>query len=400
MSKKTYIYIIGDSEIDLWGLSGRERLQRMIGTSKATILIDDLEKIPARASTLILLGNYLYDAGVLKALLEMPENMVLNNDKNVPVAVRTVGNRVHGVVSGLLHKDKRTFSTLPSYTVADLGLNFQKNLKQRNIPYVLAITKNNRKILESELFAGSYKGVTDLVTKWFWPVPAFWATKLCVRFGWQPNQVTLLSLILAILTGIAFLFGYYGTGLFMGWFMTFLDTVDGKLARVTVNSSRLGDVLDHGLDLIHPPLWYWAWGIGLATTLHPINDLSFFVWLMFFGYIGGRLCEGAFQLWLAPFDIFIWRQADSFNRLITARRNPNLILLTGSWMMDRPDIGFLLVVAWHFISTLILISRLIVAAHARIRKGPLKSWLEDIDPSRDRKTLAAKIFTRAPIRLS
>ncbi len=143
--------------------------------------------------------------------------------------------------------------------------------------------------------------------------------------------------------------------------MTFLDTVDGKLARVTVSSSRLGDVLDHGLDLIHPPLWYWAWGIGLAATITPITNLSFFVWIMFFGYIGGRLCEGAFQLWLASFDIFIWRQLDSFNRLITARRNPNLILLTYGWMIDRPDIGFLLVVAWHLISTLVLIGRLIAA---------------------------------------
>ena len=47
--------------------------------------------------------------------------------------------------------------------------------------------------------------------------------------------------------------------------MTFLDTVDGKLARVTVTSSRVGHVLDHGVDLIHPPLWYIAWGLGLAT---------------------------------------------------------------------------------------------------------------------------------------
>ena len=42
--------------------------------------------------------------------------------------------------------------------------------------------------------------------------------------------------------------------------MTFLDTVDGKLARVTLTSSPFGNVLDHSLDLIHPPFWYWAWG--------------------------------------------------------------------------------------------------------------------------------------------
>ncbi len=398
MSIKTYIYIIGNSETDLWGLSGHQRLQRMINTSKQPItLVNDPEKIPGQASALLLYASYLYDSRVLASLLDMQKQMVLYNNKNVPVAVRTVGNRVHGVLSGLQHHDSRTFSTLPRFTVEDLSLGFQQNLKKKDAPYVLPINKSKRKTLESALFAGSYKGVTDLVTKWIWPIPAFWATKLCVRYGWKPNHVTLASLLLAILAGIAFWFGHYGIGLIMGWAMTFLDTVDGKLARVTVTSSRLGDVLDHGLDLIHPPLWYWAWGIGLATTMTPITDLTFLIWVMLFGYIGGRICEGIFQLWLAPFDIFIWRQLDSFNRLITARRNPNLILLTFGWMIDRPDIGFLLVVAWHLISTLILIGRLIAATRTRIKQGPLQSWLAGIDPGRDRKILAVKIFTRAPI---
>src|SRR5690606_12102383 len=100
----------------------------------------------------------------------------------------------------------------------------------------------------------------------------------------------------------------------------------------------------------------------------------------FLGYIGGRLCEGAFQLWLAPFDLFIWRKVDSFNRLITARRNPNLLLLTFSWLADRPDIGLVLVVGWHLLSTLILFVRLMMAWRERARIGRLHSWMEPIDP--------------------
>ena len=44
--------------------------------------------------------------------------------------------------------------------------------------------------------------------------------------------------------------------------MTFLDTVDGKLARTTLTSSKWGDIFDHGIDLVHPPFWYVAWGAG------------------------------------------------------------------------------------------------------------------------------------------
>lgn len=181
--------------------------------------------------------------------------------------------------------------------------------------------------------------------------------------------------------------------------MTFLDTVDGKLARVTVTSSRFGDVMDHGLDIIHPPLWYLAWGLGLESTTTPLTGLSVLMFLMFLGYIGGRLCEGAFQYWLAHFDMFIWRKMDSFNRLITARRNPNLLLLTCGWLNGHPDTGLLLVVLWHVISTGILLWRLADGWKTKQQEGSLRSWLQDIDPARDREQWAVKIFTRAPIDL-
>ena len=176
--------------------------------------------------------------------------------------------------------------------------------------------------------------------------------------------------------------------------MTFLDTVDGKLARVTITSSRIGDVMDHGLDLVHPPLWYLAWGVGLAASEFPLNGLEFLIWLMFLGYIGGRICEGLFEFWLAPFTLFIWQRMDSFNRLITARRNPNLILLTFSWLVGRPDIGFILIVGWHVLSTLFLAWRLLKAWQVKREQGKLTSWMETIDPILDRKQLAVKVFTR------
>src|SRR5690606_33807392 len=137
--------------------------------------------------------------------------------------------------------------------------------------------------------------------------------------------------------------------------------------------------------------------VGLIATTTPLANLELLVWLMFIGYIGGRLCEGAFQFLLASFDIFIWRKVDSFNRLITARRNPNLILLTAGWAAGRPDIGFILVVLWHVLSTLILVLRLGIAWYIRSRDGMLHSWMEYIDPVRDREQLAVRIFTRLPL---
>ncbi len=399
----TFIYIIGDSEVNVWGLSGRERLQRMLKTYHEKItLVDDLGSIPDGEPVLFLCADHLFDARVLSALVQTQSNLVLDSNSDQIVAIHIADGNASNVLADFLGEGSgNAISVFPHYSLDDLNLEFQqKNLKKKDAPYVLFINRFNYKILESELFSGSYKGVTDLVTKWVWPAPASWVTHLCVRIGLSPNHVTLMSLVFAVLAGIAFWFGNYGTGLMMGWIMTFLDTVDGKLARVTVTSSRLGDVLDHGLDIIHPPFWYMAWGIGLSTVSISAPGVEVLIWLMFIGYIGGRICEGVFQFFVGSFDIFIWRKFDSFNRLITARRNPNLILLTGSWMINQPELGFLSVVVWHLISTVILAIRVVLGWRERQHHGSLKSWFEEIVPGQDNGELAVRIFTRTPVSIN
>lgn len=399
----TFVYIIGDSEVNVWGLSGRERLQRMLKTYHEKItLVDDPGSIPDGEPVLFLCADHLFDARVLSALVQTQSNLVLDSNSEQIVAIHIADGNASNVLADFLGEGSgNAISVFPHYSLDDLNLEFQqKNLKKKDAPYVLFINRFNYKILESELFSGSYKGVTDLVTKWVWPAPASWVTHLCVRIGLSPNHVTLMSLVFAVLAGIAFWFGNYGTGLMMGWIMTFLDTVDGKLARVTVTSSRLGDVLDHGLDIIHPPFWYMAWGIGLSTVSISAPGVEVLIWLMFIGYIGGRICEGVFQFFVGSFDIFIWRKFDSFNRLITARRNPNLILLTGSWMINQPELGFLSVVVWHLISTVILAIRVVLGWRERQHHGSLKSWFEEIVPGQDNEELAVRIFTRTPVSIN
>ena len=179
--------------------------------------------------------------------------------------------------------------------------------------------------------------------------------------------------------------------------MTFLDTVDGKLARVTVTSTKLGNVFDHGIDLIHPPLWYFAWGIGLALEPPVIAGVSLNVLyaVILAGYVGGRLCEGAFQLFIARFSIFTWRPFDSWFRLIAARRNPNMIALTVSLALGRPDLGLLAVAVWTVVSTALLVLRLSSAAQAKVRGKAVRSWLSEIGQTVGERDLAVRVFAHA-----
>jgi len=281
--------------------------------------------------------------------------------------------------------------------VAQVAQGFEMGLRKLDRPYVLRIRAERQAVLEQLLFSGAYKGVTDLVTKWLWPAPAQQVTRWCVHAGVTPNQVTAMSLVLVILALALFARGDYGWGLLAGWIMTFLDTVDGKLARVTVTSTQLGNIFDHGIDLIHPPLWYLAWGMGLALSDASIWGFALPVIysVIFATYIGGRLCEGAFQLWIARFSIFTWRPFDSYFRLIVARRNPSMIMLTAGLCAGRPDLGLLAVAAWHALSMGILVVRLLQGAGARLRGKAVLSWFTEIGQTVDERALAVRVFTHA-----
>jgi hypothetical protein len=65
-------------------------------------------------------------------------------------------------------------------------------------------------------------------------------------------------------------------------------------------------------------------------------------------------------------------------RLVTARRNPNLLLLSFFALAGLPLGGLIAVAVWTLASTVLLAIRLAQAAYARARHGRLHSWLEEL----------------------
>ena len=406
-----YIHVFDESPVQLWGLSSAQRIRREIewelsslkgrlpgvATGQSIEFIDDLQYLPPEADVVLLRGDYLYDVRVLTGLIAAADTLLQVEGEGGPVAVAAhtgaaAAARVRDHISG----NRQELPVIldiqsPNALVPQTNI----RLKKAHAAFVLPITAANSRALERHLFETAYKGITDLVTKWVWPTPARWVTRLCVRLGLLPNHVTALSWVLAILAGVLFYQGALVAGLLSGWLMTFLDTVDGKLARVTVTSSPLGNYFDHILDLLHPPFWYLAWGLGLAAyTPALLNvDLNTTIVLIFVGYIAGRVVEGLFS-GIAKFGVYSWRPVDSFNRLITARRNPCLILLSVSLLPGRPDLGLEAVALWTLASSLFLVVRLAMGIFTRLTSGPLHSWLTEIDLTRSEQTLAARWFSQ------
>jgi len=187
-------------------------------------------------------------------------------------------------------------------------------------------------------------------------------------------MVTSLSAVLTVLAYFLFANGRFGWGLAAAWGMTFLDTVDGKLARVTVNSSPFGNIFDHGIDLIHPPFWYWAWIAGITAAGGSLWQADIITAIVIGGYVFQRLQEGGFKLFFG-ITLHVWRPFDSHFRLINARRNPNLIILMAGAMLGRPDIGMVAVAIWTLCSIGVHFTQIGQAIGYRLRREPIRSWL-------------------------
>ena len=392
--------VLGDRAVRLWGLTAAERIQRQLRSEGIELCAEGIDASPPDSTLLMLRGDCLYDERVIRGLAKARSVLLEADDggEAFPAAAHVevkdaqrIGERLRGGPAPLAD------TSVATVAVAQVAQGFEMGLRKLDQPAVLRITEARRAALEQLVFSGAYKGVTDFVTKWLWPAPAQQVTRWCVRAGITPNQVTAMSLVLVIVALALFARGDYAWGLLAGWIMTFLDTVDGKLARVTVTSTQLGNIFDHGIDLIHPPLWYLAWGMGLALSDASIWGIALPViyGVIFATYIGGRLCEGAFQLWIARFSIFTWRPFDSYFRLIVARRNPSMIMLTAGLVAGRPDLGLLAVAAWHALSMVILVARVLQGAAARLRGAAIHSWFTEIGRTVDERALAVRVFTHA-----
>lgn len=356
--------IVGESSLTVWSLPSAERLRRLLARAGATAG-------SAATRCMLLRADWVYDEVLVKCLARRDTDCALVAGDGECVAVNVAAARIAEARALLARGQAAT--DVQRLDCAQLAGSYNDALRKREPPFLLPLTPQSQRDIEARVFKGSYKGVTDFVTLYAWPRPARVFTGWCAHLGISPNMVTSLSLVCVLLAMWCFWHGQYGWGLAWAWFMTFLDTVDGKLARVTLQSSRWGDVFDHSIDLIHPPFWWWAWVVGLGAVGLPLAQPSLVLWVIVGGYVLQRVEEGLFIAWF-KMDMHVWQRFDSLLRLVTARRNPNLAIVTAATVAGRPDVGIGIVAWWVAICLVVHAVRLVQAAMAR-RKGTLRSWL-------------------------
>lgn len=371
---------VGESAVRIWGMSGEERMSRIFARGGLRrITAAEAAGSGADGGVLVARADWVVDEKLVRALAVRPMSLLRAPGGevvavHVPAGVAVACADALGAGAGT---EAPAFAGLEALDLEALSYNHE--LRKREAPVLELLQPDGVRAVEARTFQGSYKGVTDLVTKYVWPVPARIVTRWCAQARMTPNQVTFAGFLLVLAAFWYFWRGEYGPGLLCAWIMTFLDTVDGKLARVTLQSSKMGNVFDHGIDLIHPPFWWWAWYVGLSAAGTPpageILGLPLYplcLALIVAGYVLQRVEEGIF-LALFRVEMHAWRPFDSFFRLITARRNPNLILLSVAWLAGAPDLGFAAVAAWTGICLIVHLVQILQGLATP--KGQVVSWL-------------------------
>ncbi len=297
-------------------------------------------------------GDVLADARLFGALLGAGGSCVAQDEKD-------------GHLSALLRLEPGSADAIPrdAQTLAAIGETLLRSgaarpfgqdefpgfiqVLRRTLPFYLFTLRDQEAAARCErfLFWSNYKGSTDLFTRYVYPPLVWLLVRPLARARIHPNLVTIVSILMTFAAVPLFASGHFIPGLLLAYGMSVLDSVDGKLARLTFTDSRLGNLLDHGLDIVHPPLWYvaWAWGLAAGDLTSPVLAAS--LWMTGF-YIADRLVLAIYRN-LFKRGLHTHAPIDARVRSFISRRNINLPLFTIGVLAGIAEPMFYLIVAWQ-----------------------------------------------------
>ena len=361
---------VGSNAAQVFGLDAAARARRLAADAG----LESTDAVVAGRASLFADLDFAWDPAWLAEIAGRPASVLMLGDRAV-LANLPAGADATPIIAAMRGRAAWTGDGLERLDSATTHVS-NHELRKRERPFVMLLDAGSAERVERAAYDASYKGVTDALTLYLWRGLAFHLTRAAARIGITPNLVTTVGALLCVAAFFLFWSGDYWLGMAAGFGFMVLDTVDGKLARCTGQSSRWGNVFDHGVDLIHPPFWWWAWAEGLKAhgmAMEPVFEAGI-VGAIVAGYVVQRAIEGIFIV-KYEMHIHVWRPVDSKFRLITARRNPNMIILLASLLVGRPDLGIELVALWTIVSLIFHAVRL-AQANARAERGrKLVSWL-------------------------
>jgi phosphatidylglycerophosphate synthase len=222
---------------------------------------------------------------------------------------------------------------------------------------------------ERLIVAASQKGCQDFPALAHAPIENALVSRIS-RWHISPNQLTALATVVAWMATGCFALGHLRLGVAIALSVGILDGLDGKLARVKVETTRAGR-FEHVLDFAFEHSWWLA----IAWSLHHSGGLPAAMWYWVIlaaaemSYaLGGVLVlrrTGQMQDELSSFDRLF--------RLVGGRRNIYVWLLAAGLMDGLAGGDYVVVAVWALITGVVRVTRAIciLAGHTSPRTLPL-----------------------------
>lgn len=133
-----------------------------------------------------------------------------------------------------------------------------------------------------------------------------------------PNQVTLITNLLAYIVATLYFFGFLLAGSILSFLVGLIDGVDGKLARAKGQTTKLGK-MEHAFDLLYEFIWL----ISLALFLHrtsgdPLPLILALFSILFISFY--RYCYDTFSRTMGV-SLDIYGDFERAFRRVAGRRN-------------------------------------------------------------------------------
>lgn len=372
--------VIGESPLEVWRRPMSQRLEKQFEAEGLT-RYDPADTAGVERVAMMRADHFFDRAAGYILLRDGPCLMTMPGSAGRVVPVAAYCNVADAdATRSLLEAGEIEASALPAAAVVHdasaLPEIYNSELRKMTQPFVAPIQASTIDEIEYRTFQLAYKGVTDFVTKWIYPVPAYYGTRIAAQLGLTPNALTCVSLLLVFVTIWLFATGQFAAGVAVGFLMSYFDTLDGKLARVTQTSTKWGGRFDHAIDQIHPPFWWAAFWWGVQPSPVPTGWTAVAL-LTLLGYVLVRVLEWRFKKRYRV-RIHTWRPFDSYFRQIVTRRNPNLVILGASLLFADAQFGVYAVCFWMYASLAIHGVRFLQAERQVRTRGPLHSWFEQI----------------------
>ena len=203
-------------------------------------------------------------------------------------------------------------------------------LRKRERPFVLPLDPADPEPVERAAYDAAYKGVTDVLTLYLWRKPAFYPDALGgagravaqFRHRWSARSCACSP---SSCSGAAII-GSASCPASSSWCSTRstgsspaapAPRRNGAMCSTTGSTSSTRPSGGGRGSMALPPT---------AARSTPIYA-TMVLWAIIGGYVAQRVIEGIFMRRFGGMHIHVWRQIDSRFRLITARRNPNMVIL-------------------------------------------------------------------------